>query len=162
MSRKSHKLLTLVLGASSLNGCVTTNLYDYCSFGDLAGANPESLGVLLAAPADRFNDSSFIMLYTPSETEPVSTLKLALEPARMLWPQNLDETPCRGVDWRTFRVETDSDQWAEFWALPRPLPVKWGFGFLNSMEPLPISEIAVAMVDVATGETLMSCGCYGI
>ena len=162
MSRRSHALSVFVLGASSLQGCVTTNLYDYCSFGDLADVNPDSLGVLLGAPADRFNDSPFVILYTPSEVEPVATLKLMLEPAPVLWPQDLDETPCKGVDWRTFRVATNLEQWTQFWALPRPLSVSSGIAFLDSMEPLPISEIAVAMVDAATGETLMSCGCYGI
>lgn len=161
MSRRLHAFVAVMVGAVPLQACTTTNLGDFCSGSDLARVDSNSLGVVLGAPANRFAESPpFIMLYTPSQAQPQATLHLRLTPAPMPWPNSLDETPCRGVDWRTFQVAVDPDHWARFWALPRPLSVEGGIGFSDSTAPLRTTRFGVALVNAATAEVLMSCGCY--
>jgi hypothetical protein len=153
----------LMLGAVSLQACIYRSLGDFCSGSDSdpTKIDSSSLEVVLGAPANRFADSlPFIMLYTPSQAQPQATLHLKLTPAPLPWPDGLDETPCKGIDWRTYRVAVDPDQWARFWALPRPLPVEGGIAFENSMAPLRMNRVGIALLNSATTEVLMSCGCY--
>jgi hypothetical protein len=161
MSRRSHAFAVLVVGAVTLPACTTTNLGDFCSGSDLAKVDSSSLGVVLGAPADRFAESPpFIVLYTPSQAQPEATLHFKLTPAPIPWPNSLDETPCKGFDWRTFQVAVDPDQWARFWALPRPLAVEGGIAFSDSIASLRTKRLGVALVNAATSEVLISCGCY--
>jgi hypothetical protein len=162
MSRRLDALAVFVVGAVTLQACTTSDLSRSCSWSDsdLSKVDTSSLGVVLGAPANRFLETPFIMLSTPSPANPQAKLELKLTPAPMLWPNSLDETPCKGLDWRTFRVAVDADQWAELWALPRPLLVHWDLAFSNSMAPLRTKSFGVALVNAATGEVHMSCGCY--
>lgn len=161
MSHRLHAFAVIVVGAVPLQACTTTNLGQFCSGSDLTSVDSGSLGVVLGAPANRFAESPpFIMLYTPSQAKPQATLHLKLTPAPIPWPNSLDETPCKGADWRTFQVAVDPDQWARFWALPRPLLVEGGIGFLDSVTPLRTTSFGVALVNAATAEVLISCGCY--
>ncbi len=164
MSRRLDALAVFVMGVVALQACTTKDLGDFCSYSDsdLSKVDSSSLGVVMGAPANRFVDTPLIMLYTPSQAMPQVTLEFKLTPAVMPWPNSLDETPCKGVDWRTFRVAVDADQWAKLWSPPRdlPKPVEWSVAFSNSMAPLRTHSFGVALVNAATSEVLMSCGCY--
>ena len=164
MSRRLDALAVFVVGVVALQACTTKDLGDFCSYSDSdwSKVDSSSLGVVMGAPANRFVDIPFIMLYTPSQAKPQVTLELKLTPAAMPWPNSLDETPCKGLDWRTFRVAVDADQWAKLWSLPRtlPLPFEFDIAFSNSMAPMRTHSFGVALVNAATNEVLMSCGCY--
>jgi hypothetical protein len=151
-------LAVIIAGAIPLQACTTTNAG--CFGTDLAGADSGSLEVVLGLPSSRFADSTFIVLYSPSQATPQATLELELTPAPMPWPNSLDETPCGGMDWRTFRIVVDPDDWTRFWALPRPMPFEARIGSLNSMAPLRANRFGVALVDTTTAEIRMACGCF--
>jgi hypothetical protein len=160
MSRRSHAIAFLVVGAVPLQGCITANVGCYGS--GPTRADSGSLGVVLGAPSNRFAESQpFIVLYSPSQAEPQELLELKLIPASILWPGSLDETPCEGIDWRTFRVSVDPVQWARFSELPQPSTFEARIGFLESATPLRSKTFGVASVDTASAEVFMSCGCYG-
>jgi len=149
--------------ATLLQACTFRSLGDYCNYSNsssLPESDTTSLGVVLGAPPDRIGDSPYIRFYTPSVEKSDVTLELKLIPAQLPLPDSLDESPCGGLDWRTYRVTTDSDQWRTFWSLPRPLAISTVVGPLDSMAPLRSSRFAFAFVNTATAEVIMSCGCY--
>lgn len=150
----------VALGAGLIQGCATANLGEYCRGTELANADTASLAVVMGAPADSFSASPFIAFHTPSRAEPTASLLLHLKPAATSWPTGLDETPCRGLDWRTFTVEVEPDQWTQFWTLPRPLQLETAIGFADTLSSLRTSRFGVALIDGSTGKTLLSCGCY--
>ena len=157
---RTRTVAALTLCASSLQGCVAANLGDYCKGSGLARVDGDSIGLVLGAPAHRFTESPRATFYSPSQAKPQASLDLALSPATLPWPSDLDETPCEGLDWRTFRVEVAADQWSKFWSLPRPMQFEGGVGAFDTIAPLRMNEFGFAFVDVASGKVLMSCGCY--
>jgi len=160
MSPGHRVIVTFALTALALQGCIAAKLGDYCKGVGFADVDSSSLGLVLGAPTHRFTDSSFFEIYSPSQAEPTAVLRLKLTPTALPWPADLDETPCKGLDWRTFRVEVESEQWTRFFSLPRPMRFEGHIGVFDSTAPLPMSEFGFAIVDVATGKALMSCGCY--
>jgi hypothetical protein len=160
MSTSLRALVAFVLCGSSLQGCIAANLGKYCEGSGLDKADTSSLGLVLGAPKHRFAESPSFVLYSPSQAAPNSELQFALTPASLPWPADLDETPCQGLDWRTFRAEVQLDQWSRFMSLPRPLLIEGRIGVTDSAAPLRMSEFGFAILDVASGKTLMSCGCY--
>ena len=160
MSRRSTALAVIALGAGSLLGCATTDLPHCVSRAELLDVDTTALTVVLGAPAHRFSESPFVTFYRPSRASPESTLQLKLEPASAPWPASLDETPCKGLDWRTFRVVVSRDHWLDFWSPPESPELGIGVASLDSMEPLRISQFAFALIDTATSKPLVSFGCY--
>jgi len=160
MSTRSRSVVALALFASSLQGCVAAKLGDYCQGSGLAKADASSVGLILGAPAHRFTGSPQATFFSPSRAEPQAALELTLSPAVLPWPADLDETPCKDLDWRTFRVEVDPAQWSRFWSLPHPTPFEGGISVTNTTAPLRMHEFGFAFVDVSSGKALMSCGCY--
>ncbi len=160
MTRKLQARSLLAINIAILQACTSMNLGDFCNGAGFKEAEPASLGVVLGAPAGRIVESPFIVFNTPSQAQPDATLQFNLEPAPLLWPASLDESPCNGLDWRTYEVAVDPVQWNAFWALPRPMPVSVGVGFWEYVIPLRASEFGFAIIDKASAEVLMSCGCY--
>jgi hypothetical protein len=160
MSTRSRAITALALCAGSLQGCVATNLGDYCKGSGLPKVDVSSIGLVLGAPAHRFTGTPYATFYSPSQARSQASLDLALSPAALPWPSDLDETPCEGLDWRTFRVEVAEHQWSQFWSLPRPMQIEGGIGVTDTTAPLGMNEFGFAFVDVNTGKVLMSCGCY--
>jgi hypothetical protein len=153
-------LVAFAVCTGLLNGCVAANLGKYCKGAGFANVASSSLAVVLGAPADRITDLPIVSFYSPTQAEPKAILQLNLTPAAMHWPADLDETPCKGLDWRTFRVEIEPEEWKKFWSLPRPMPAELGIAAFDSMAPLRKTEFGIAIVDTAAGRILMSCGCY--
>lgn len=160
MAPRSRATVALALCASALQACTAANLGEYCEGSGLASVDRSSLGLVLGAPRNRFTESPTFALYSPSWAKPDAVLQLNLEATSLPWPADLDETPCKGLDWRTFRVEVDSDQWARFLSLPRPIRVEGHIGVTDSAVPLRMPEFGFVLVNVATGKAVMSCGCY--
>ncbi len=109
----------------------------------------------------------YLMFYSPSMESQEVSVRVNLIPAAIPWPSELDETRCRGLDWRTFRVETDSGDWKAFWD-NRRFEIEMRFGFTDSSRQLPaksflsLRSFAIAWVDLETGRPIMSCGCYEV
>ena len=104
-------------------------------------------------------------LYTPSIEHQEAALKVELVAAAIPWPSALDETRCRDLDWRTYRVEIDPEQWQAFWNRPGFIRFEGGLGYTDhSAKPgkslMPLRSFAMAWVDTTSGEAIMSCGCY--
>jgi hypothetical protein len=101
-------------------------------------------------------------IHSPSMANQEASVQLELVEAPIRWPNELDESPCRGLDWRTYSVTTDPEQWKAFWNRPRPAEFQFQFGFpsLESPVRLPAASFAVAIVDISSGKVLKSCGCY--
>ena len=97
------RVLTLCVGF--LQGCVAAQLGDYCRGSGLAEVDGSSVGLILGARAHRFAGSPRATFRNPSVADPQMSLELKLSPATLPWPAELDETPCKGLDWRTFRVD---------------------------------------------------------
>jgi hypothetical protein len=160
MSTRLRSVVVMALTAISIQGCVAAKLGDYCQGSGLAKAYASSVGLVLGAPAHRFTESPKVTFFSPSRAEPQATLEFDLSPTEMPWPTGLDETPCKGLDWRTFRVEVDAGQWLQFWSLPRPTPFEGGISVTTTTAPLRMHEFGFAFVDSSTGKVLMSRGCY--
>ena len=160
MSTRSRTITVITLCAGSLQGCVAAQLGDYCKGSGLAKVDGSSVGLILGAPANRFTESPRATFYSPPQAQPRASLELTLSPTALPWPADLDETPCKGLDWRTFRVEVDPHQWSQFWSLLRPMQFEGGIGVTDTAAPLRMREFGFAFVDVTTDKVLMSCGCY--
>ena len=160
MSPGHRVIVTVAHFALALQGCIAAKLGDYCKGAGFANVDNSSLGLVLGAPTHRFSDSPVFEIYSPSQAEPAAVLQFKLTSTALPWPADLDETPCKGLDWRTFHVEVESEQWTKFWSLPRPMYFEGHIGIFDSTAPLRMSEFGFAIVEVATGKALMSCGCY--
>jgi hypothetical protein len=160
MSSSSCVVTTLALCAGSLVGCATMDLPHCVSRAELMSVETTTLSVVLGAPAHRFSDSPFVTFYRPSQASPDFTLQLKLEPAPAPWPASLDKTPCKGLDWRTFRVDVSRDEWLDFWSLPESSGFGIGIASLDSIQPLRLDQFAFALIDTETSKALVSFGCY--
>ena len=116
MAPRSRAAIAVALCAIALQACTAANLGEYCEGSGLDNVDRSSLGLVLGAPKHSFTESPTFALYSPSRAKPEAVLQFDLEATSLPWPADLDETPCEGLDWRTFRVELDSDQWTRFWA----------------------------------------------
>ena len=160
MSDRSYVVTAVAFSGSLMVGCATMNLPHCVSRSELMSTDTTALSVVLGAPAHRFSDSPFVTFYRPSQARADFTLQLKLEPAPTPWPANLDETPCKGLDWRTFRVAVSRDQWLEFWSPPDSSELSIGIASLDSTQPLRLNQFAFALIDTATSKPLVSFGCY--
>ena len=148
-----------------LASCTSIDLSDYCHFSvspSLVEADGRSLGVVLGAPRELLGDSPTLAIYTSSVADSEASVQLELVEAPIPWPEQLDETPCGDLDWRTYAVSTDPEQWKAFWSRPRPTQFQFQLGFpgLDSPRRLHAKSFAVAVVDTRSGTVLKSCGCY--
>jgi hypothetical protein len=145
-----------------LQACTYYSLGDFCTFSDSAPfpKSTSSLGIVLAAPPGRIGEPPDVTLYRPSRENAEASLQLDVVAAPLPWPSSLDESRCKGVDWRTYRVETDADQWDTFWSQAPPFQIEGAVGSFDSMKRLPTTAFAFTIVDATTGEPIMSCGCY--
>jgi len=106
-----------------------------------------------------------MMLYSPSMEHKEEAIKVDLIAAAIPWPSELDESRCRTLDWRTYRVEIDPEQWQEFWNRPGFISIEMRLGYTDASAKsgrslMPLRSFAMAWVDATTGEPIVSCGCY--
>jgi hypothetical protein len=157
-----------VLCAVLLQACVISDVTRFCSFSaspSLREANRKSLGIVLGWPGAARMEDAYVMLYSPSMAQPELTLRVDLVAAAIPWPSELDETRCRKLDWRTYRVQIDPEKWGELWNRPGFVSFETGFAYTDpSASPgkslVSLKSFAMAWVDTTTGEPIMSCGCY--
>lgn len=168
MSRRLATIVLCVLSAMLLQSCITSNLTKYCSFSaspSLRKADSKSLGVVLGWPGVARIEAPYVMLYSPSMEHQEVAIRVNLVAAAIPWPSALNETRCRDLDWRTYRVEIDPEQWQEFWNRPGFISIEARLGYMDpSAKPgrslMSLRSFAMAWIETTTGESIMSCGCY--
>jgi len=149
----------LVLLASALQACAT-NPSELSSCLNLAKTDPSKLGFVVGMPVDRFAYKPTMTFFAPSRASASATLTLELTQGPIAWPSGLNETSCKGLDWRTYRFAADPGQWSTFWAQPREGTFEAAFAVTDDPAPLNVKKFGFALVDVESDKVLMSCGCY--
>jgi hypothetical protein len=64
------------------------------------------------------------------------------------------------VDWNTYTLTVDEEEWSAFWSDNRSAPFEIAIAFLDNNEPLLVSKFGAVVVDTSASDYLVSCGCY--
>ena len=151
---------TLGLAASA---CSTLDVEDYCRYSEdrsIREADPESLALAIGVQPGRARQTPFIVFRNLSEKSPDAFLRLSSSPALHPMPVDLDESRCGGVDWSTYDLSVDPEEWHAFWQHGTMSHVEIGIAFLEDNRPLPLSAFGAAILDTNAADHLVSCGCY--
>ncbi len=151
---------TLGLGVAA---CSTLDVEDYCRYSEdrsIRDADPESLALVLGVKPGRAMNTPFVVLRGLSESTPGASVTLHATPAAHPMPTGLDESRCARVDWNTYTLTVDPEEWNAFWQDDRNSPFEIGIAFLDDFNPLPLSTFGAAILDAGTADHLVSCGCY--
>lgn len=143
--------------------CSTLELDDYCRYSEtysIRTADPESLALVLGVQAGRARQTPFVVVRSLSESTRGASVRLHTTPAPHPMPPGLDESRCAGVDWRTYTLTVDPDEWHAFWQDERNSPFEIGIAFLEDFSPLPLSAFGAAILDTGSADYLVSCGCF--
>jgi hypothetical protein len=157
----AKRSVTAIVGIATLQACASTNLGNSCSTPRMEQVNSSALGIVLGVSSHRTLEAPFIVFDTPSQAQSQATLQLELKPAQLALPASLDETPCSGLDWRTYTVGVGSEDWQHFWGRPQPMPIEVGIGLWEFVIPFRSSEFGLAIVNTDSSAVVMACGCYG-
>lgn len=153
-------MAALGLGASA---CSTPGFEDYCRYSDeysIREADPRSLALVLGVTRGLAMETPFVVVRSLSETNPGASVTLSAIAAPHPIPASLDESRCTAVDWRTYTLTVDEQEWGAFWDDDRNSPFEVGIAFLDTNEQLLVSKFGAAIVDTAASDYLVSCGCY--
>ena len=156
----STRVAALVL---SVAACSTLDASDYCRYSEnlsLRDADPESLALVLGIGKRRAKETPFVVVRSISPQNPGASVKLQAMPAAHPMPANLDESRCERVDWKTYSLTVDADEWNAFWQDERNSKYEIFIAFLDSNEQLMMSDFGAAIIDTTAAEHLVACGCY--
>ena len=123
-------------------------------------ADPESLRLVLGVKPGRSLGSPFVVFRSQSHAGPGASLRLDASPVSAPLPPSLDLSRCAGVDWRSYDLSVDREDWNAFWPDGEPSQVELGIAFLGDSQPLLMGDFGAAILDGASGERLVACGCY--
>jgi hypothetical protein len=143
--------------------CSSLEVSDYCRHSEersIREAYPESLGLVLGLEARQAMETPFVIVRSLSEKNPGASLTLHATPAAHPIPVSLDESRCARIDWGTYTLTVDPDEWNAFWQDDRNARFEIAIAFLGDSRPLLVSSFGAAIVDTAAAEALVSCGCY--
>ena len=98
----------------------------------LTVADPESLALVLGVSKGRAKETPFIVVRGTSEKSRGASVTLQATPAAHPMPTGLDESSCARVDWRTYSLAVDADEWNAFWQDERNSPFEIFLAFLAS------------------------------
>ena len=153
-------MAALGLGASA---CSTPGFEDYCRYSDdhsLRDADPQSLALVLGVKRGLAMETPFVVVRSLSETNAGASVTLSATAAPHSIPMSLDESRCAAVDWSTYTLRVDEEEWSAFWDDDGSSPFEIGIAFLGTNEPPLVSKFGAAIVDTAASDYLVSCGCY--
>lgn len=154
--------LVAVLGLV-LSACSTLDLADYCRYSEdpsLRQADPESLALVIGVRPERTRRTPFVVLRNLSEDNGKTFVRLSASPAPHPLPAGLDESRCAGVDWSSYDLTVDPEEWRAFWQDDRASRFEIGIAFLEGHEPLSLSAFGAAIMDTRSADHVVSCGCY--
>jgi hypothetical protein len=166
MSMTGTRPITAMLVATlglSVAACSTLNVNDYCQYSQefsIGQADPESLALVLGIGKERAKETPFVVVRSISEENPGASLRLQAIPAAHPLPASLDESRCARIDWSTYSLRVDGEAWRAFWQDERNSPFEIFIGFLDTNEPLLVSDFGAAILDTTAAEHLVACGCY--
>lgn len=151
---------TLGLGVAA---CSTLDVDDYCRYSErlsLREVDPVSLALVLGIGKGRAKETPFVVFRSVSAQNPGPSMTLQATPAPQPMPLSLDETRCARVDWNTYSLEVDAEEWHAFWNDERNSPYEIFIAFLDRNEQLLVSDFGAAIIDRSAAEPLVACGCY--
>jgi len=149
--------------ALSVTACTTIDINDHCRYSQsdaIRSASPDSLGLLLGTSPDWAKIDPYVVLYSPSQESPELTVKLNATPNPHAMPLSLDESMCARVDWSSYSLSVDAEEWSTFWAQEHPAKFEIWIAFLEEREHVRLSSFGAAIIDTSSNEPLFSCGCY--
>lgn len=162
VNRTVTTLLMAALGPG-LSACSTPGFEEYCRYSDeysIREADPQSLALVLGVKRGLAMETPFVVVRSLSEHKRGATVKLHATAAPHPMPASLDESRCAAVDWRTYTLTVDEEEWSAFWSDDRNAPFEIAIAFLDNNESLLVSKFGAAIVDTAASDYLVSCGCY--
>ena len=154
--------LVAMLGLG-VSACSTLDADDYCRYSEersLREADPESLALVLGFEKGRATETPFVVVRSLSEDNPGASVMLQATPAAHPMPSSLDESRCAGVDWSSYDLTVDPEEWRAFWQDDRASRFEIGIAFLEGHEPLSLSAFGAAIMDTRSADHVVSCGCY--
>ena len=143
--------------------CSTLDVNDYCRYSEslsLREADPASLALVLGIGRGRAKETPFVALRSVSLQNPGPSVTLHATPAAHPMPAGLDESRCARVDWKTYSLEVDAEEWHSFWNDERNTPYEIFIALLDRNEELLVSDFGAAIIDTKTAQHLVACGCY--
>jgi len=161
-TRPAITSLTAVVGFA-VSACSTLDFADYCRYSDqhsLREADPQSLALVLGVKRGLAMETPFVVVRSLSENNPGASVTLYAAAAPHPIPTSLDESRCAAVDWSTYTLTVDEEEWSAFWDDNRNSPFEIGIAFLDINEPPLVSKFGAAILDTAVSDYLVSCGCY--
>lgn len=161
-TRSLTAMIVATLGLS-VAACSTLDQNDYCQYSQeisIREADTESLALVLGIGKERAKETPFVVVRTISTENPGASVRLRAIPAAHPLPASLDESRCARIDWSTYSLRVDGDEWRAFWQDERNSPFEIFIAFLDNSEPLLMGDFGAAIVDTTVAEHLVACGCY--
>ena len=163
LSTRSITTILIVMCGLSLSACSTLGVEDYCRYSTaqlIREADPDSLALVLGVRLGRTTVSPFVVFRSVSENSPQASITLSATAAPHALPMSLNESRCAGVDWSTYTLTVDREEWDAFWLDDRTSNFEVVIAFLEHGEALLVSDFGAAVLDTSTSDDLVSCGCY--
>jgi len=160
---RSVAAMLVAMGALGTSACSTLEVDDYCRYSEtrsIRTADPESLALVLGVQAGRARQTPFVVIRSLSESAPGTSITLYTTPAAHPMPMGLDESRCARMDWKTYTLAVDPDEWNAFWQDDRNSPFEIGIAFVEDFHPLPLSAFGAVILDTGSADYLVSCGCF--
>ncbi|NIP16869.1 MAG: hypothetical protein GWM87_00940 [Xanthomonadales bacterium] len=161
-----NRTVTIVLMAvlgPGLSACSTPRFEDFCRYSDersVREADPQSLALVLGVTPGLARETPLVVVRSLSEHNRGAAVSLHAVAAPHPMPASLDESRCAAVDWNTYTLTVDEDEWSAFWSETGHSPFEIAIAFLETNESLLVSKFGAAIVDTAASDYLVSCGCY--
>lgn len=155
--------MLVAMGALGTSACSTLEVNDYCRYSEthsIRTADPDSLALVLGVQAGRATLTPFVVIRSLSESTPGASVTLHTTPAAHPMPMGLDESRCARVDWNTYTLTVDPEEWNAFWQDDRNSPFEIGIAFVEDFHPLPLSAFGAVILDTGSADSLVSCGCF--
>ena len=153
----------IAMSGLGLSACSALDIEDYCRYStaqSIREADPKSLALVLGVTPERVSVSPFVVFRSASENAPEVSITLSATAAPRVMPTSLDESLCGGVDWNTYTLTVDPEEWDAFWLDDRTSNFEVVIAFLDHGEALLVSDFGAAILNTSTSDDLVSCGCY--
>lgn len=163
MDTRSVTATLVAIVALGNAGCSTLEVGDYCRYSEthpIRNADPESLALVLGVEAGYTTRTPFVVIRSLSESTPGASVTLHATPAPHPMPVGVDESRCARVDWKSYTLTVDPEEWHAFWQDDRNSPFEIGIAFLEDFSPLPLSAFGATILDTRSADYLVSCGCF--
>lgn len=122
----------------------------------------QTLAVEVGFPKGFEPEDPSISLHSPSMDAATRVIALPLIPAARQSSVALDKAKCRNIDWVTYAVDYNDDEWSDFWANTGSERFTVGYEFSDRSVKADAHSFAIAILNKETSEPIVACGCYGL